>query len=236
MRQRAARRHGVEGVRHEIQQCELELRRVRIDRPAIVVQPDVELHARSREPRPGNRARAIDDEADAGGDARRGLSRLVQHRPQNAGDLRQLRLDNLETLAHHRLGVGILADHLDVAGDEVERRADLVRDLRRHLADSRHAFGPGQRLLQAEHTLIALLEFGVPHQQLRCCFPHALLEDIARLLQPAQHLVQTVGHRPQLVASHHRRTRRKVAFRHAADGVLQLGDRPMNDATRRPRR
>ena len=83
------------------------------------------------------RARALDELRQVRPRPRRRLPRLIEHRPQHVRHLGQLRFDDLEPLPHAGMRVWILADHLDVARHEIERRTDLMRDAGGHLAPPR---------------------------------------------------------------------------------------------------
>jgi hypothetical protein len=77
-------------------------------------------------------------------------AREVEQPLDDAGDPRGLLLDDRRVLGN-RLGVaGLLVCRPSPAGDDVERRADLVGDLGGDLADGRELFGVGQALLEGE--------------------------------------------------------------------------------------
>ena len=77
------------------------------------------------------------------------LPRVVEHRPQHARDLLNLRRRRSAARERVRSSVrGIVANHLDVARHQVQRRAGLVGDVGGDLAQRRHPLGARQRFAQ----------------------------------------------------------------------------------------
>src|SRR5207253_9402881 len=98
------------------------------------------------------------------------------------------------------------AQDLDVAGDEVERRADFVRELRRQLASGSQTFELSQLTLQLKEPPIRLLKLLLAPCDLCRRLTDALLQTpalkvelLGRLADAAQHAIELRSENADLI-------------------------------------
>ena len=104
---------------------------------------------------------------------------------------------------------------LGAAGDDVERRPDLVGDARAELA------GDGERL-------------GLPQATQQLQRPAGLgVHPLVRVLQPLGHAVERHRHLPQLVAAPDGHRRPRLPRRDPLDALRQVGDRAEHEPLER---
>ena len=106
----------------------------------------------------------------------------------------------------------LLLDRARAAGDHVERRADLVRDLGGELTDRRELLGLAEALLERELGFVLALRLA------------------ARLAQRERHLVEARRDLADLVVALGQDDVREVALGDVVDAAQQLRDRPADQA------
>ena len=109
----------------------------------------------TRQPRLRHLTHARDDVREVHDLHFRRLPRVVEHRPQHARDVLNLLVDGPQLRTRPIVRPRVVADHLNVARDEVQRRARLVDDVRGDLAQRRNALGAPQRFSQREQLALA---------------------------------------------------------------------------------
>lgn len=200
-------RRRVDGVREEIDQDLLEMSGIDEDRWQVARHHGGQLHS----PAPGKvleeGAKPVRDRLERGVDAR-GLSLMegIQGGSDHPGDAIDLTRDDAEVLPKRRVRREHAEHELGPAGDDVQRRTDLVCNARRELA------GDGERFRQPQSA--QQLEGSV---RLR-------LHPMARLLQPLGHPVERHRDLSELVAAPDRDRGVKVAGADALERLRQIDD------------
>ena len=166
-RQRAAAGHRVERVGDQVEQRHLQLCGVRPDRRQILGDRDLQPNLGARQPRLGDLADALDDVGERDdlrtSDGCRAWSSIVRSTRVTcwicASTVRSRRAGPI-------VGPRVVADHLDVAGDQVQRRARLMGDVGGDLTQRRDALGAPERFAQREQLALAGRQLRVAERQI----------------------------------------------------------------------
>ena len=116
------------------------------------------------------------------------------------GHLPDLFLDDRQARGVRRRRPELLFEQLHIARDQIERRADLMRDVGGGLADRGELLGAGELLAQAEEPMIGLDELLVALLHLHGGIADARLQRVVEMFEPRQHLVEALGDLAELVA------------------------------------
>ena len=160
----------------------------------------------------------------------RRLPRVVEHRPQHARDLLDLRIDGPQPRAGPIIRLGVVADHLNVARHQVQRRAGLMGDVRGDLAQRRHALGTRQRFPKGEQLALAGCQLRVPKRQIASGLLDPLVKGLVEPLQLIEHVVQPVCDGAELVVPSQHRARAQIASRGLLHGPQDGSQRPYPEA------
>ena len=184
-----------------------------------------QLDIGARQPRLGDLSDTLDDRGERDGFEARGLLGVVEHRAQDARHLLNLRVDGLQTRAGAIVGAGIVANHLDIPGHQIERRAGLVGEVGGDLAQRRDPFGPSQRLARGEQLVLVGRQLRVPERQIARRLLDALVQRLIEAFELIEHLVQALGNRAELVAPGDDRPRVQVPRRRVRHGPQDQRER-----------
>ena len=140
-----------------------------------------------------------------------GPPRLVEQALHDGGHAPYLVLHRAQAGGGRGIGGQVGLDHLHVAGDEVERGADLVGHGGRHLPRHRELLAAGELAPGGEEALRALRELAVRLPQLLRGLLDLVLEGGVEVGHALEHHVEAGRHRPHLVAAPDGRPRGQVA-------------------------
>ena len=115
--------------------------------------------------------------------------RPVEQRSHGRRHLGDLFLDDGQARGVRRGRPELLLQQLHVSRDQIERRADLMRDVGGGLTDRRELLGAGQLLAQTEQPVIGLDELLVALLDLLGGFAHARLHRVVERLELGEHRV-----------------------------------------------
>ena len=208
----AALRHRIHAVVDEIQKDLLEVSRVAVNLRAVARQVHLHLDLPLLQSRGGNQNRLLERAAEVHGFnfqvklARPGEQLL--HGPYNILDLV---FDNLNAALRNVIQGFAAREQLHVAGNGIERCADLVGEAGGKLPGHRQALRARQVLLRLEELLVDALEFFVAQRELASGFLHLAGQLRAEILDAGQHEVQVLGEFADLIPAGHTRAQVELA-------------------------
>ena len=158
--------------------------------------------------------------------------RDVEQAGDDVDDTHDLRLDDREPardVVGHDGGRQVLAQQLQVPGDGVERRADLVRDLGHHAAGQREALGAAQASLHLEQQRVEMLHLMEAPVELAGRLVDAGPQLFAEPADARHHLVEVLCQQAELVGPLERHGRRHAIVPDRGDRLHEPADRTVDD-------
>ena len=153
----AALRHRVDGVGHQVEQRQLQVGRVDENRRVAGRRVDVERDAGAPPDLDASLRRRGCTSAPAVVRVLRPIRpRTIEQRANRRRHLRDLFLDDGQPRAVRESRPELLFQQLHVAGNQIQRRADLMRDVGGRLADRGELLGAGELLAQPKEPLVRL--------------------------------------------------------------------------------